>query len=234
MRRLVTAIGLTAVCAVLPWQAQSTTVFWTDFEAGVPVEISGAGERATTEGYSAHGFGEWYFLNETTGNPAASTFLNLAGLPAHSFVQVAFDLAIIDSWDGSTPVGGTASPDFFNVRLDGVTVFSETFDNFLITDQTFTGTPIVYGESLARNGGWPDSAYAISLLLPHTSSSLTLEWFASGGGWQGGIDESWAIDNIQVSLPRQPTGVPEGGSTLLLLGIATMGLLGLNRKQAAP
>ena len=36
--------------------------------------------------------------------------------------------------------------------------------------------------------------------LPHTSSTLTIQWFASGNGWQGGDDEYWAIDNVAVLL----------------------------------
>jgi hypothetical protein len=36
--------------------------------------------------------------------------------------------------------------------------------------------------------------------IPHMVSTLTIEWFASGAGWQGGTDESWAIDNVEVIL----------------------------------
>jgi hypothetical protein len=50
-----------------------------------------------------------------------------------------------------------------------------------------------------------DSAYNMGLepafnAIPHTSSSLTIEWYASGAGWQGSTDESWAIDNMEVIL----------------------------------
>src|SRR5262249_49353682 len=55
-----------------------------------------------------------------------------------------------------------------------------------------------------------DSAYNVGLdsafsNIPHTSSSLTVEWFASGAGWQGGSDESWAIDNLEVIVIRSTT-----------------------------
>jgi len=36
--------------------------------------------------------------------------------------------------------------------------------------------------------------------IPHTAGTLTIEWFAGGSGWQGGSDESWAIDNVEVIL----------------------------------
>ena len=35
--------------------------------------------------------------------------------------------------------------------------------------------------------------------IAHTSDTLTIDFFASGSGWQGGNDESWAIDNLQVT-----------------------------------
>jgi hypothetical protein len=60
-----------------------------------------------------------------------------------------------------------------------------------------------------------DSAYDFSdpvlglTNLPHTSSSVTVEFFAGGSGWQGGADESWAIDNVRVDIDTAPEPVPE-------------------------
>jgi hypothetical protein len=221
-----------AMLATGPFTVTATTVFSTDFEAGVPAEFSGAGTRTATAGYSAHGFEDFYLRNATTGNPAASTVLTLAGLPVHTDIAITFDLAIIDSWDGSTPLGGTVPPDFFNVRVDGNLVFSHTFDNFNLADQTYPDAPIVFGSNLAHTAGFPDSAYGISLVLPHSSSNLSIEWFASGAGWQGGADESWAIDNIRVVVRGEGTPVPETGSALLLLGISTLALIGAQRKNS--
>jgi len=34
--------------------------------------------------------------------------------------------------------------------------------------------------------------------IGHTSGTLVISWFADGAGWQGGNDESWAIDNVQI------------------------------------
>ena len=62
------------------------------------------------------------------------------------------------------------------------------------------------------NATWDDSAYDLGLdpvfqNIPHTGATLTVEWFASGAGWQGDNarfgetqDESWAIDNVRVDL----------------------------------
>ena len=46
----------------------------------------------------------------------------------------------------------------------------------------------------------------------HSASSLTLQFFANGAGWQGGQDEAWAIENIQVVLDP----IPEPSSILLV------------------
>ena len=63
------------------------------------------------------------------------------------------------------------------------------------------------------NGGYwyRDRAYNLAvepafLMIPHTASTLTVVWklsAVSGSAaqqWQGGDDESWAIDNLHVEL----------------------------------
>ena len=35
--------------------------------------------------------------------------------------------------------------------------------------------------------------------IPHSATTLTVEFFASGG-WQGGNDESWAIDQLRICI----------------------------------
>ena len=138
------------------------------------------------------------------------TRLTLTGLPAHTSVDVNFLLAIIDSWDGTGP--NTFQPDYFNVAVDGVSVFSETFTNVGGSSQSYQPTAagvrlttgvFDHGFSLFPNVG--DSAYNMGLEprlhnIAHTASTLTIEWFASGAGWEGGTNESWAIDNVQVVL----------------------------------
>ena len=51
--------------------------------------------------------------------------------------------------------------------------------------------------------------------IPHTGATLIVEWFASGAGWQGENvifaythDESWAIDNVRVTLNDVHTPLP--------------------------
>jgi hypothetical protein len=77
---------------------------------------------------------------------------------------------------------------------------------------------------------YPDRAYDMGLdprlFFAHTAATLTVQFFANGPGWQGGIDESWGIDNLEIILivPEVEgtiTSVPEPG-TLLLVGGALL------------
>ena len=62
----------------------------------------------------------------------------------------------------------------------------------------------------------------------HTANTLSIAWYASGIGWQGGDDESWAIDNLSVVL-NGVAPVPEP-STFLLLGSGLVGMVLLRRR----
>ena len=205
-----TALGSAAFAA-------SVTAFDTDFNAGAPPEFSGVTTTESVQGYAGLGTGldvfSGNFLRNTTGNnfgggpPPVKTTLTLTDLPVHTSINVKFLLAIIDSWDGG---GCFAGPDIFNVTVDGLPIFSQAFKNSGCGTQTYVPPP---GVQLARRqqlgftsgGFFADSAYNMGLDptfsdIPHTSSTLTVEWFASGTGWQGDGDESWAIDNVEVVL----------------------------------
>jgi len=198
----------------------STTVFMTDFEAGLPGEFGGAGAVEDTALYSGFFYDNFYLRNISGGNPDGTpsdkTTLTLSNLECHTNVSIQFSLAAIDSWDGTTNAGGTVSPDFFNVDVDGNNVYMETFDFIDEADQTgptVFPAQLSYGSNLAGAGQFTDGAYDLSneadlLGIPHDSDTLTVDWYASGNGWQGGNcqgcniaeDESWAIDNVEVIL----------------------------------
>src|SRR5207245_6271973 len=133
-------------------------------------------------------------------------------LPAHTSIDVDFLFAIINSWDSlaQTPVGG----DFFNVRVDGTVVFHGSFDN-LPANGIFQGYNPPAGVQLTPRPltdlGFPatstpfDSAWNVGLdprfhNIPHNASSLTIDFFADGPGFQGNTNESWGMDNLQVLL----------------------------------
>ena len=89
-------------------------------------------------------------------------------MPPHTTITVEFLLAIIDSWDGSSfPPDTTQAPDFFNVKVDGISVFSETFTNLshLGIAQTYNGPALVLEQQLGFEIGTNrvDSAYNIIL-----------------------------------------------------------------------
>ncbi len=119
--------------------------------------------------------------------------------------------------------------------MNGTSVFAEVFA-IASGSTSFSGTPLnAPGNYASYSSGWNDNAYAISLTLPHTSSNLQVEWKAVGAGWQGGSDESWAIDNIQVTTrdSNPPTNnVPEGGSALLMMALSTFCIAGMRRALA--
>jgi hypothetical protein len=142
--------------------------------------------------------------------------IQLSSLPAHSGIQLKFLLAIIDTWDGN-------AGDFFHVDIDGTSRFKETFGNG--ATQSYTAPP---GALIDHNVNraveiWSDSLYNMGLdtarfgSIPHTASTLWIDFYADGSNWDRPANESWAIDNVEVDL----IGVPEP-STLLLAPMGTL------------
>lgn len=233
-RRILLAGFVVSALSVSKAQAQ-LTVFSTDFNSGLPSAFSGAGGVEGVQGFSGLGIGSNTFSgdflrNDSMGNPASPSILTLTSLPAHTTVSMDFLLAAIDSWDS---IDGAPAPDFFNITVDGNPVFQATF---VIAGGSvnYNGTDIGGGQQQRGfNGGWNDRAYDMSFEpslqnIPHSASSLTIAFFAGGAGWQGGIDESWGIDNVRVSL----NAVPEPGTIALLTGLAVSGV-GLRRRRKA-
>jgi len=217
------AVGATAHAGLFPLYSQS-------FDAPLGVEWSGVITTTSVQGFAGlgnpgHQFGGSLLYNDVV--PAAITTLTLGDLPTHNTVSVGFLLAVIDSWDGLNQQG--FGPDFFNVRIDGVTVFSHAFASALgAGDYSAPAGGLIAGSgqmggagaaNFGWNGAWNDSAFDMHLEpqlqnLAHTSSTLTIDFFATGAGWQGGSDESWGIDDLVVALD-----VPApGGVVLAALG----------------
>ena len=211
-------MGLLLMCSTGASNVFASPVYTNDFENGSSGAIQNASVKGT-QGYKDYGFGSYYAWSNTTESNAIT--LQLSDIPEHSYLKIEFDLAVIDSWDGSS---GGCAPDYFNVKVDGTSIFHETFSNFDKSDQSYSGDPIVWNEKLARSY-WSDSAYHISLEIPHTSDTAKITWFASGSGWQGGWDESYAIDNIKVF-----AAVPIPASAWIL-GSGLLGLVAIRRKM---
>ena len=218
--------------------------FTTDFNNGVPAQLTGTTTLSAVQGYAGLGTGTNTFsgslLENATGGtdvapgtvPQTATRLTLTNLPTHTSIDVDFLLAIINSWDGLSaipPLSSINSPDFFNVRVDGALLFHESFDNV-----TATGTGQGYNPpagvqltprpftdlGFSSPSTTLDSAWNLGLdsrfsNIPHTASTLTIDFFADGAGFQGGTNESWGIDNLSVSLNGVPIVNPASSDTLV-------------------
>ena len=216
--------SLTKLCAVIlaiasVGLAADVVVFECDFENGsCPSEIPGAGAVVDSQGFSPW-LGDFLLHNDTGSGdvhepetlvPGEPTVLSLTDLPPHVSIAICFDLAVIDSWDGSEEEWGN---DYFNVAVDGELVFRETISNFVDNPQTFVpAQSIVQYTELFGDPEWcADSLYALVEYTPHSASELTVTFWADGDGWQGGGDESWGIDNIKIIVSIPSDSITGGG-----------------------
>ena len=186
-------------------------VFSSNFDGSLPSEVDpGVATPTGVQGYAGYGpssnqFGG-NFLRSPTGNIVT---LQLDNLPPHIALNLSFLFAAIDSLDGT---GVFPAGDFFNVKVDGVSIFRESFANALVTQIQSYVSPAA--AELARRvdlgfsgpgGFYTDSAYNLGAdqvfqNIPHTASSVTLSFQIEGVGIQDLNDESWAIDNLIVSV----------------------------------
>lgn len=163
--------------------------------------------------------------------------LRIENIAEHSNVSVAFSLGMMDSWDGGSSTYGS---DLINFEItDGSTnlvSLSEIYSGGNAPSQGVVATEADRVQLGFNNGGqvwWNDDAYRLEFNnLAHTSDTLVLRFWASSGGtgagFQGGNDESFAIDNIEINYDALPESVPE--PTLSSLLIFASGLL-LSRRS---
>lgn len=226
--RLAVAVAVLLLFTTGGASAAPILVFETDFNGALAPEISpGTAALTGVQGYAGLGPGGnqfgGNFLRSATGNTVT---LSLSGLPAHDTITLEFLFAAIDSLDGT---GTFPAGDFFKIVFDGATLFSESFANALPTQiQSYVPPP---GVELARRvdlgfsgpgSFFTDSAYNLGAdprfaNFAHTGSTATIEFFIFGEGNQSLEDESWAMDNLRVSVTTlQSTAVPEPASLTLL------------------
>lgn len=238
---LAAAFALSAICTSV--KAAPVEVFFSDFNGTLPTEITpGSATLTGVQGYAGLGpVGNQFsgnFLRSATGNTVT---LLLTGLPAHNTISLEFLFAAIDSLDGT---GTFPAGDFFKIVFDGVTLFSESFAN--ATPSQIQSYVPPAGVELARHvdlgfsgpgSFFTDSAYNLGAdpgfaNFAHTGSTATIDFFIFGEGNQELNDESWAMDNLRVSVTTQVAAVPEPAS-LALLGIGLAGLGAMRRRKIA-
>ena len=231
MRLAPMSSAVVSLCLAVSSALADTTVFSTDFTGALPAEYSAPG--ATIEGVQGYaGLGPvgnqfgGSFLRYTS-VPLLDTQLTLTGLPAHDHLKLSFLLGVIDSWDGT---------ELLQITIDGTTVFSHWFQLATGDASSYvhpTGGLLSSGVNLGFSNSsyhFRDRAYNMDVdpifAIPHTASTVTIVWkigAVSGPAanqWQGGNDESWAIDNVRVVVSSQATGVgdtPGMPATLTLL-----------------
>lgn len=166
-------------------------LFQDDFESGPQPGWIGASRERTPSGANVLG-------RYSRGGPG----LQISNIGEHSELEIEFDLHIIHTWDGSSQFG----PDIFEVRVDGASVFSNTFSNLQGSPQTYpvpgsaAGTGAILFDQLGYPSifeGFENSTYKIKLRVPHTASSVRLD-FLGGSALEPVSNESWAIDNLKV------------------------------------
>jgi hypothetical protein len=216
-----------------PAWAAPVTVYWNDFDAaatiasGVTATMSGAGTVVSSESLPAPFSGN-LLLNSTA--PPVATVFTLMNLPTHTSVDIEFDFVFIDSWDSLiAPPNGA---DFFNVSIDGATALQITCNNANGTD-CYSGTQI--GTTMDYfNQSFPEVAFDLSsepsLSLLHSASTLTVQLFASGDGWQGGFDEAWAVDNFSITVDMAAVPTP-AALPLFTTGLGIIGFFGWRKRK---
>jgi acetyltransferase-like isoleucine patch superfamily enzyme len=206
-------------------------VFFDNFDGGLTVApgvgalLDGAGAPESVLGYAGIGnggntFGGDFLRNDTgayagaggeLGDPGDPTRLTLTGLPPHAGVDLNFLFAKIATWDGGSPGEGCSicSPDIFEIRVDGDIVFAESIG---FNQPSFQPAPGIVWLVRQTPLGFSDFDGAFDMgpldqlgSIPHSSDTLVIEWRALGAGWQGGVDESWAIDNVEIILTDKDT-----------------------------
>ncbi len=192
--------------------ASSEVVVDLDFEGSetLPANLNaGTATLTPSQGFATLGsdgnkFGET-FLRGPTGTVIT---LTLTDLPPHTTLSIAMLFAAIDSLDGT---GTFPAGDFFKITVDDVVVFRESFANAIETQIQSYAPPaaVILARRVdlgfAQGSYYFDSAYDFGLdpalqNLPHTASSATLVFTLEGEGVQDINDESWALDNLRVTV----------------------------------
>ncbi len=173
------------------------TVVYADHE--VPSHWSEPTLGANTEGKLFHG---------TFGNQSVS--LTLDHLPRHRWIKVCFELYIIGSWDGSSPVWG---PDLWSLSVrGGQRLILASFCGWGYAGNDEQSYPDDYPQAVhpawtgvdrrdvvdIKDSDPPkNGVYQVEVLFPHTSDQLVLDF---AGSYQDPPQEQqvWGVGQVKV------------------------------------
>ena len=222
--------------------ASAAPLYFNNFDAPATVAagvgvvgLTNAAPTAAQAGpWNAAGWAGNYADNRTSGNPAAASTLTFTNLPGHTQISVAFLFGFLESWDSTN---GSNAPDLFRVQADGVDLVANlTSDNTSGNVEFFDGgVKLFENVQLNSNFGFSDTlvnmAGAPKLTFNHSGSTLVLSFQAYGGGWQGGNDEGWGIDNLAIGFTPAGAVVPEPADWALMLAGFSLAGAALRRRR---
>ena len=144
-------------------------------------------------------FGGNFLSSYNTSNDVST--LTLSELPDHTSLDIDGLIAAMDSWDSDD--GSCCTPDYLVIRVDGVTVFQDTYNTALGTHNNLTGLVDIGGGKVSRGflGSWADQAFDLGATLhaiAHVSDTVVIQISGEGAGWQ--TDEDWGLENLSVTL----------------------------------
>jgi hypothetical protein len=139
--------------------------------------------------------------------------LALSNLPAHTALQLEFDLYIINSWDGNSPAYG---PDRFILSAAGGPVLLDTtFSNNpkTNTDGSYQNYPVsgsapwsgaLQVGTLGYQAFFKDAIYRLRYVFSHTNENITIHFTSSLFEGKGTNDEAWGLDNVTLRTVNGP------------------------------
>ena len=138
--------------------------------------------------------------------------LTLNDLPLHRHLRIAFDLYILKSWDGNSPMYG---PDRWSFGVGGrPPLLATTFSNNPKVEKEGCYQDYPRPSSPPRSGAvstntfgfrpyFGDSVYHLEFVFEHSDPQLVLEFAGDLFEGKGVPDESWGLDNVEVSIQRK-------------------------------